>query len=72
MQAFLQLPDDVHEAGNGALSRLQNINALDGVPELALLFEVKAVTLFGALDQHAKEAEEKLQILFGRGRAKTD
>ena len=65
MQAVLQLADDVGKVGDGALCRLQHVHALDGIPQLALLFEVEPVTLLVALDQHAEEAEEELHVLFG-------
>ena len=72
MQAVLQLSDDVGEVGYCALLWLQHVHPLDGIPELALFFEVQPVTLLIALDQHAEEAEEELQILFGRLQARTD
>ena len=65
VQAFLQLADDVGKVRDRALVRLQHVNALDRVPELAFFFEVEPVALLVALNQHAEEAEEKLQVLFG-------
>ena len=66
MQAVLQLADDVGEVGDGSLLRLQHVYPLDRIPQLALFFEVEPVTLLIALDEHAEEAEEELQVLFGR------
>ena len=71
MQPFLQLADDVGEVRDCALLRLQHVDALDGVPESAFLFEVEPVTLLVALNEHAEKAEEKLQVLFGLGQART-
>src|SRR3984893_6497778 len=50
---------------NRALVRLQHVDALDRVPQSAFLLEVDPVTLLVTLNQHAEEAEEKLQVLFG-------
>ncbi len=72
MQTLLQLADDVGEVGDGALLRLQHVHALDGIPQLALFLEVEPVTLSVAFDQHAEEAEEKLQVLFASAAARTD
>jgi len=36
------------------------------MPQLALFLEVHAVTLIAALNEHAPEAEEKLEVVFGR------
>ena len=66
VEPVLQLADDVGEIGDGSLLRLQHVNPLDGIPQLAFLFEVEPVSLLVALDEHAEEAEEKLQVLFGR------
>ena len=65
MQAFLQLANDVRKVRDGALGRLQHVHALDGIPQAALFFEVQPVPLFVALDQHAEEAEEELQVFLG-------
>ena len=64
VQAILQLANNVAEAGNGPLFRLQCIDSLNRIPQLALLFEVEPVTLFVAFNQYAEEAEEELQVLF--------
>src|SRR5260370_5266303 len=65
VEAFFQLADDVAKVRNCALVRLQNVNALDRVPQSAFFLEVDPVTLLVALNEHAEEAEEKLLILFG-------
>jgi hypothetical protein len=65
VQAFLQLANDVAKVRDRALVRLQHVDALDRVPQPAFFFEVEPVTLFVALNEHAEEAEEKLQVLFG-------
>ena len=44
---------------------LNDVHVLDGSPQLAFLFEVELVTLALALDQHAEEREQELQVLFG-------
>src|ERR1700723_125369 len=65
VEAFFQLADDVHKIRNRALVRLQYVDALDRVPQSAFLLEVDPVTLLVALNEHAEEAEQKLQVLFG-------
>ena len=65
VQAFLQLANDVAKVRDRALVRLQHVDALDRVPQSAFFFEVEPVTLLVALNEHAEEAEEKLQVLFG-------
>src|SRR6202795_1923598 len=65
MQAFFQLANDVPKVRNRALVRLQYVDALDRVPQSAFLLEVDTVTLLVTLNEHAEEAEEKLQVLFG-------
>ena len=62
MQAFFQFADDVGEVRNRSLFWLQHVDPLDGIPELAFFLEVEPVTLLVAFDQHAEEAEEKLQF----------
>ena len=64
-------PMMLREVRDGALVRLQHVHALDGIPQLALFFEVEPVTLLVALDQHAEEAEQELQVLFCRRQART-
>src|SRR4029077_8166749 len=59
------LANDVSKIRNRALVRLQNVDALDRVPQSAFLLEVDPVTLLVTLNQHAEEAEEKLHVLFG-------
>src|ERR1700681_864958 len=71
VEAFFQLADDVPKIRNRALVRLQYVDALDRVPQSAFLLKVDPVTLLVTLNEHAEEAEEKLQVLFGlwqRGR----
>ena len=70
VQAFLQLADDVAEVRDGALVRLQHVHPLDRIPQPAFFFEVEPVALVVALNEHAEEAEEKLQVLFGLGQAR--
>src|SRR6266849_5349375 len=65
MQAFLQFTNDVRKVRDGALGRLQHVHALDGIPQAALFFEVEPVTLLVPLNEHAEEAEEKLQVFLG-------
>src|SRR6202167_1063460 len=65
VQPFLQLAYDVPKIRNRALVRLQYVNALDRVPQSAFLLEVDPVTLLVTLNEHAEEAEEKLEVLFG-------
>ena len=65
MEPLFQFADDIAEARNRALFRLQHIDPLDCIPKPALFLEVQPVTLLIALDQHTEEAEEKLHILFG-------
>src|SRR5271166_3005003 len=65
VEAFFQLSNDVSKVRDCALVRLQYVDALDRVPQSALLFEVDTVTLLVTLNEHAEEAEEKLQVLFG-------
>src|SRR5208337_1262711 len=65
MQAFLQLANDVAKVRDRALVRLQYVDALDCVPQSAFLLEVDPVTLLVTLNEHAEEAEEKLEVLFG-------
>ena len=50
VQPLLQLANDVAEARDCALLRLQHIHSLDSVPQPALFLEVKAVTLLITLD----------------------
>src|SRR5262249_11875569 len=64
VEAFFQLANDVREIRDRALVRLQYVNALDRVPQAAFLLEVDLVPLLVAFNQHAEEAEEKLQVLF--------
>src|SRR3984957_14201 len=73
VQAFFQLANDVAKVRDGALVRLQYVNAFNRIPEAAFLFEVDPVTLLIALNEHAEETEEKLQVLFGlRQRERVD
>src|SRR5208283_589690 len=65
VEAFFQLANDVPKIRNRALVRLQYVDALDRVPQSAFLLEVDTVTLLVTLNEHAEEAEEKLQVLFG-------
>src|SRR6266404_7568483 len=65
VEAFFQLADDVPKIRNRALVRLQYVDALDRVPQSAFFLEVDPVTLLVTLNEHAEEAEEKLQVLFG-------
>src|SRR5579864_5614024 len=65
VEAFFQLADDVPKIRDGALVRLQYVNPLDRVPQSAFLLEVDPVTLLVTLNEHAAEAEEKLQVLLG-------
>ena len=65
MEPFLQLAYDVAKVRNRALVRLQYVDALDRVPQPAFLLEVDTVTLLVTLNEHAEEAEEKLQVFFG-------
>src|SRR5208283_1481848 len=65
VQAFFQLANDVPKVRDRALVRLQYVDALDRVPQSAFLLEVDTVTLLVTLNEHAEEAEEKLQVLFG-------
>src|ERR1700689_4936853 len=65
MQAFLQLANDVPKVRDGALVRLQYVDALDRIPQSAFLLEVDPVTLLVTLNEYSEEAEEKLQVLFG-------
>src|SRR3984885_1236982 len=65
MQAFLQLANDVAKVRDGSLLRLQDVNPLDRIPETAFFLEVEPVTLLIAFNEHAEEAEKKLQVLFG-------
>src|SRR6202789_1380085 len=65
VEAFFQLSNDVSKVRDCALVRLQYVDALDRVPQSAFLFEVDTVTLLVTLNEHAEEAEEKLQVLFG-------
>ena len=44
--------------------RFQHIDPLDRFPGASFLLEVEPVTLLVTLNEHAEEAEEKLQILF--------
>jgi hypothetical protein len=59
VQPFLQLADDVPKIRNRALVRLQYVDALDRVPQSALLLEVEPVTLLITLNEQAEKAEEK-------------
>jgi hypothetical protein len=55
------------------LAGLQHVNALDRIPQPAFIHEVEPVTLLVALDEHAEEGKEKLQVLFGlRQRERVD
>ena len=45
VQPLLQFSDDVAETGNSSLRRLQYVNALNRIPQFALLLEVEPVTL---------------------------
>src|SRR5580658_9510353 len=65
VEAFFQLSNDVSKVRDRTLVRLQYVDALDRVPESAFLLEVDTVTLLVTLNEHAEEAEEKLQVLFG-------
>src|SRR5271166_4850845 len=65
VEAFFQLSNDVSKVRDCALVWLQHVDALDRVPQSAFLFEVDTVTLLVTLNEHAEEAEEKLQVLFG-------
>src|SRR5580704_8177135 len=65
VEAFFQLSNDVSKVRDCALVRLQHVDALDRVPQSAFLFEVDTVKLLVTLNEHAEEAEEKLQVLFG-------
>src|SRR5271165_1127294 len=46
------------------LVRLQNVHALDRIPQPPFFFEIQPVTLLVTLNEHAEEAEKKLQVLF--------
>jgi len=73
LQAVLQFSDDIGEIGDCSLFWLQHIYPLDCVPELAFFLEVQPVTLLIALDEHAEETEEKLQVfLAGFERERVD
>ena len=72
MQPVFQFADDVGEVGEGALFRLQHVDAFDRFPQLALVFEVQPIALFVAFDQDAEEAEQELQVLFRRLEARRD
>src|SRR5579863_6240111 len=65
VQPFFQLADDVAKVRDGTLVRFQYVDALDRVPQSAFLLEIEPVTLLVTLNEHAEEAEEKLQVLFG-------
>src|ERR1700676_5073891 len=65
VEAFFQLANDVAKVRDGALVRLQYVDALDRVPQSAFLLEVQPVTLLVTLNEYSEEAEEKLQVLFG-------
>src|SRR5208337_2041864 len=65
VEAFFQLTNDVSKVRDCALVRLKYVNPLDRIPQPAFFFEVQTVTLRVALNEHAEEAEEKLQVLFG-------
>src|ERR1700683_5642137 len=65
VQPFLQFADDVSKVRDCALVRLQYVDSLDRVPQSAFLLEVDPVTLLVTLNEHAEEAKEKLQVLFG-------
>src|SRR5580692_11583774 len=65
VEAFFQLANDVAKVRDGALVRLQYVDALDRVPQSAFLFEIDPVTLLVTLNEHAEKAEKKLQVLFG-------
>ncbi len=71
MKPFLQLAEDVGEVGDGALFGLENVHALDPVPELPFFFEVEPVPRVVAFDQRPEEREEKLQVFFGAAEART-
>src|ERR1700733_6865795 len=65
VEAFFQLSNDVSKVRDCALVRLQYVDPFDRVPQSAFLFEINTVTLLVTLNEHAEEAEEKLQVLFG-------
>src|ERR1700728_541349 len=65
VEAFFQLANDVAKVRDGALVRLQYVDALDRVPQAAFLLGVEPVTLLVTLNEDAEKAEEKLQVLFG-------
>ena len=67
IQPFLQLADDVCEVRERALLWFQHVDPLDPFPELSLLLEIQSITLLVALDQHAEETKQELQILFVGG-----
>src|SRR4029077_7562562 len=58
VKAFLQLANDVAKVRDGALVRLQYVDALDCVPQPAFFLEVDPVTLLVTLNEHAEKAEE--------------
>ena len=64
MQTLLQLANDVRKVRDRALGRLQHVHTLDGIPQAAFFLEVETVPLSVALNQHAEEAEQELQVLF--------
>src|SRR5216684_5753952 len=65
VEAFCQLANDVANIRNGALVRLKHVDALNRIPEPVFLLKVEPVTLLVALNEHAKKAEQKLQVLLG-------
>src|SRR5208282_4748392 len=65
VEAFFQLANDISKIRNRTLVRLQDVDALDRIPQSAFLLEVDPVTLLVPLNEHAEETEEKLQVLFG-------
>ena len=65
VESLFQFTDDVAQARNRALFRLQHIDPLDSIPKPALFLEIHSITLPIALNQHTEEAEEELRILLG-------
>ena len=50
---------------NRSLLRLKDIYPLDPIAEFAFLPEVHTVTLAVALNEHAPETKQKLEVVFG-------
>src|SRR5665213_2588347 len=63
VQPLLQFADDLAESRERPLLRRDDVHPFDGLPQFALLFEVKPVTFVVTLDQHTEERKEKLQVL---------